>query len=654
MKGILIILIILLSSSLKVFSEENRQETDSIRKILSDKSIPFEKRYNVFMKEYGLRERINAGDPAVEEFCRILLPEAEKFRDKEKELYLRYYIIDYNLAIERPEAIKPQIDTVLVLIPKTENAKITGALYSHISTHYARAGNELLCNEYLYKAIDYYKKRDDTKELIGNELNSMAGYYMKVDDYRTVKKFADEILAIATDYRFPRDSVNAYFLMALYCSSLAKKDTARTVIYTDSCMYYERQCLAVFSRLENPDLVMSAVAFFNCNNLADDLITRNEPGDLEEALELIEYGYRLLAKYPLYIIPEKNLTYRNIRGNVFLKQKKYELAFKEAQMQLEILDEYADAEYLDSEHRETYKLLSDLYEATGQYALALKYEKLRNEYNVKIIDNEKFDAIKGVKTKYELAKKDDEIRQLKEITRYQNRIYRLIAGLALALIAGALFVIRSQRMKHKHIAAQLQITQLKKEEAELQAQLQEEKFRREETDKYEALVDIHFKELELTGKTKELESLAKEKEDLQKQLKENAKIVDEYKSGKQKMEAKLNINSLKSFFSDMEKIILSKLGKTARSKEYLNRLNELDESALIQLDNRTNGSLSATYIRYCICFMIGMEIKDISDCFHIEPSSIHMIRYRLKQRLGLTKDEDLDFYFNNLRRIDKE
>ncbi len=301
------------------------------------------------------------------------------------------------------------------------------------------------------------------------------------------------------------------------------------------------------------------------------------------------------------------------------------------------------------EYREAYRLLAELYEATGRYVQALKYEKLRNQYNEKVLDAERYDEIKGMQKKYELNQKEQEIEHLQQTNQYQRNKQYLYLGLALMIAIGAILAVRAQRLKRKHVSDQLQITELKKEEAELQAQLHEEQLRRMETEKYEALVDVHFKELELSGKEKELQSLAQEKEQLLQQLSDNSQALEQYQLSRQRTEAKLNANSLKNLFKETEHLIISKLNRTRHFKEYLNRLGNLSESVLVQLDNQTNGSLSAAYLKYCICFIIDMEIKDMSICFSIEPSSIHMIRYRLKQRFGLTKDKDLDHYFANLR-----
>jgi DNA-binding CsgD family transcriptional regulator len=43
-----------------------------------------------------------------------------------------------------------------------------------------------------------------------------------------------------------------------------------------------------------------------------------------------------------------------------------------------------------------------------------------------------------------------------------------------------------------------------------------------------------------------------------------------------------------------------------------------------------------------------MDTKKIAGILHIEPKSVRMSRYRIKQKLGLGKEEDLNLFLQNL------
>ena len=251
-----------------------------------------------------------------------------------------------------------------------------------------------------------------------------------------------------------------------------------------------------------------------------------------------------------------------------------------------------------------------------------------------------------MRTWYEVREKEKKITQLTEMNRYQKRILYLCVFLCVLLVAGLLFFNRFLQLKRKNAINLLEITRLEKTEAEVQIQLKEEMLKRSELEKYEALLDIHFKEKELTEQEQELKSLFRQKEMLEEQIIEQAKILENREIQPEKIQTRLNSQSISGFKDEMKQQIRSRLKSTV----YIRKVDEMDDALLINLEKLSAGKLSPLYIRYCICFIIGMSIKDVADCFCVEVSTVHIIRHRLKQRLKLNKDEDLDVYFKNLRK----
>ena len=80
-------------------------------------------------------------------------------------------------------------------------------------------------------------------------------------------------------------------------------------------------------------------------------------------------------------------------------------------------------------------------------------------------------------------------------------------------------------------------------------------------------------------------------------------------------------------------------------------LKMIDKQYISKLKNSYNGNLSIPYLKYCICFAIGMEIGEVSECFSIEQSSVHMVRYRLKKKFGLDNNGDLDVFLRKLNSL---
>ena len=132
-------------------------------------------------------------------------------------------------------------------------------------------------------------------------------------------------------------------------------------------------------------------------------------------------------------------------------------------------------------------------------------------------------------------------------------------------------------------------------------------------------------------------------ESLEKQNEEYIRKMNEYERMnvmQQEQLKEINLLSL-MFIDDIAKLINKKLPK---KDDYIELLKCIDKPFIYALKSVYNGNLSIPNLKYCICFAIGMDIDDVSECFSIEQSSVHQIRYRLKKKFGLNNNEDLDVF----------
>jgi len=53
-------------------------------------------------------------------------------------------------------------------------------------------------------------------------------------------------------------------------------------------------------------------------------------------------------------------------------------------------------------------------------------------------------------------------------------------------------------------------------------------------------------------------------------------------------------------------------------------------------------------MRYCACLRMGLTTKEIANLLNIDPASIRVAKYRLKHKLGLSKEMDLNKFLKNL------
>ena len=67
----------------------------------------------------------------------------------------------------------------------------------------------------------------------------------------------------------------------------------------------------------------------------------------------------------------------------------------------------------------------------------------------------------------------------------------------------------------------------------------------------------------------------------------------------------------------------------------------------VRLQQKAANSLTQLDLKYCGFILMKLSNKEIASQMNVEPKSIRMARYRIKQKLQLSKDEDLDVFIQN-------
>ena len=568
--------------------------------------------------------------------CRLLLEEARLQPDKKYMLRL-YRILMLNLRkVGTQHESAAYADSVLLYINQVSDPAEIGMAYYQLGSFHTN--DFATSHSYRYKAIPYFEKSPEHRYRIAEMYYLIAADYLVINDYDNLKKMEEQLFELHSKYSVQEALVFAHSVKSVYYGSLYLLNKSETAM-RDSSVFYERKAIEVFEKIPHtPSQLLHESIAYNYYNIAVSLLLHNTPENLEKALEYIE---KALLHDPYDLVVE--MSYHYIRGNVFLKQRKLKEAETEAQSLFDILSKL-DKEEFPIEYKDMYELFAGIAEAKGDYREALKYKQLTNELLREIFNAERYEAIESVKTQYEVSKKEDEIARLTEVNRFQKRISYLYLVLGVLLIAGLLFFIYLLLLKRENVIAQLKIAQLEKDEAEAQILLEVEKLKSSELEKYEALLDIQVKEQELTEQEQELKLLFSQKEKLEEQILEQAK---KFETHFEQIQTKLNSRSLSGFLEEMKQQIHSKLGNNSRTREYLHNIDKINDAMLLKINSQFEGNLALVHIRYCVCFIIGMRTKDISDYLDVEVSSVHTTRYRLKQRLKL-ENEDLDIYFKSL------
>ncbi len=140
-------------------------------------------------------------------------------------------------------------------------------------------------------------------------------------------------------------------------------------------------------------------------------------------------------------------------AEIYYLQKQYSKALDKALQALEIAKETGNLPVM----KNVYKVTSQIYEAMGNKAVALKYFKLYSNIKDSLFNDRKYRAIRELETKFETEKKEQQLELLKEKSRVQdlkitqrNRMI-LAFWIFFILSAAAIYLyFRNKRLKSKH------------------------------------------------------------------------------------------------------------------------------------------------------------------------------------------------------------
>lgn len=265
--------------------------------------------------------------------------------------------------------------------------------------------------------------------------------------------------------------------------------------------------------------------------------------------------------------------------------------------------------------------LANVAEKGGDPLKALKYYKEYMKQDKAIFDAEKLAIAKELEARYQSEKKEHELAALQERAAFNKKLNFFYICLAIASIFALLFLFRSYHFRLKSSLQQQQLLAREKEEAHLQAQLQ----------------------------AAEQELLRERQERLQKELLAGTLQVEEKRELLQALREKLTAHAnTNPVFRQMDRIIDESNRQDEDFETLKSDFAEIHPGFFTRLQEKANNSLTRLDLKYCSYILMGLSNKEIANRLGVEPKSIRMARYRIKQKLDLQKDENLDQFISTL------
>lgn len=297
---------------------------------------------------------------------------------------------------------------------------------------------------------------------------------------------------------------------------------------------------------------------------------------------------------------------------------------------------------IESNKIKQYELLSKIYFALAQLykkkndsPKALNYFELYIENYTVFLEKDKQRNSQLLDAKYELTKKKEQIQLLDDKNKIITREKYLSIGIALALLVSLIMIFVSYNYKLKYSIQQQKLLEIKTHEDSLKAELLEEKAK--------------LKTEEAARLEVEQKLIVAQKNQLQKELLAESLQVEHKNEVLQKMKNKIVSEMLDSeTIQNLSRIINEEIRLDKDFENIKTDIKEINPEFIKALQQISNNKLTQLDIKYCSYIKLNLSTKQMSSLLHVEPSSIRMNKYRLKQKLNLPKDEDLTIFLNRL------
>ena len=469
------------------------------------------------------------------------------------------------------------------------------------------------------KAIDYFKGQN-AEEYECTAYHYLASLSSYGNNPSTQKKYAELCYQAALASQQVDQLNNAYYTIGQTYFDRFKQNTTQRK-YLDSALSIYKKSLLLAQKQEGRLILRSNTAAIALNTA--NIYFQYFPGKYRDSAErYVNLAIEIATKTNLQ---EVLLNCYGLKSEYAMRDGHYDEA---EQILLRGLNATAnEVVSMPLTKARIFKGLSGIAEKKGNAKLALSYLKQYFDFYKKAFDEEKINSITQVEAQYQSAKKEQEIAYLHQEALFAKKRTTLYVLLGIMGIAVLLFLLQSYNFKLKASIRKQELIDKEKTAAELRAQLKEAEALKLQTEQV----------------------LLKERQDrLQKEVLAGTLQIEEKNELLELLSGKVDAESHLSFDEQIKRILNQQKKMDKDFEVQKTNFFETNPAFFERLQQKANQSLTRLDLKYCAYMLMGLTNKEVSARLGIEPKSVRMSRYRIKQKLGLGKEDDLNLFLQNI------
>ncbi len=448
--------------------------------------------------------------------------------------------------------------------------------------------------------FDYWAKREKALNLLQQALEIS-------DSSNYIKGKARASLAIGNIYHGMNkfDKALEYYKKTLKNASLIQNKRGIGIAYGNIGLAYlemHRDEPAIENLMISNEILYELKDYMNlANNYMDLAIIYARKGNSEKSLYYADKGIELMRGHGT---KEGLLKTLNSKAICLNHLKRYELSNQYLDSCIRLSKESGFGLML----QKSYEAYSDNLKKLGKYREALKYLQTHNTVKDSIMNDNFQKRLARFETEYKTLEKQKEIETLQHKQKLQKAHIKFILVIGISLVLLILIIGYFWVNKHKK---EKEISALQLEKSRMEAQQLTEQVELKNKQLTSHALNMMQKNQLLQSFSDDINSIMDKKE-------------DNVQMGLKKLNSEINrvINSEKDW--DTFKVYFEQV-----NKDFIANFKKLSDD------------LTTTDIRLATLIKLNMTNKEIASLLNITHQSVKNAQYRLKNKLGLTAEQDL-------------
>lgn len=529
-------------------------------------------------------------------------------------------------------------DSSYTLAVESKNTKAIAYANYAIAYKNEFIGNKEKYIDYMLRSLAYFEKNKMRYDKIVNGYENLGAYFIDHNDLILSEKYNKKALDLGYESKNQVNIANGLTSWALLLVRKAEQKTPPDLHLLQTAENNYLKAIAIFENEKRKGNIYGSYGR-TCLNLTSLYLYHffeKEPEktlahlkkteavclELNEPMQLmVMYGQQAQFYTNLNDIPNVEKVLKKV-ADIIAKYPKinsryYALLYKN----------YMDLANIKNDFT-SYKKYFDLYDKA--IAVMMEKENRARDYNASV--------------RFETEKKSQEIQLLKDNLESRKKINYLYTALVILVFFTLLFMLRSYHFRQRSYIKTNLLLQKANEEATLLSKIKEEEARI-------ALLESELTEKELQIAIQEKKLNEQEKIKLQQELMTNNLQLEKKNEVLKDIQNKLLV--MKSEKSSDIKTLSKTIDKSMEVDDEF----ELLKTSLANtnpvffstLQEKASGTLTKLDFKYCGYIKLGMSTKEIANHMNIETQSMRMARYRIKQKLNLDRETDLDTYITSVQ-----